>query len=265
MVSQAVRAIVLLSAGLGVVGAASPAAIAQTVGGFSAARGGLYAFESGANVSVGRSAILANYPGTALTSSDTLTPAFLSSLDVLIIATATSGGSAITPLSPAEQTALLDFILSGGRAVLITDNSTFNGGAPAANTSFVSPFGIAAAGTLSGTQLATMVPGSNPFNDGPYGTVNTLTTGFPGWYSNVGTTTVIARHNANNEPAFLAADQDLYGVGSGRMVFVSDTGLLDNALNQTLLLNTFDWVLVPSPSALSMLALGGLMAARRRR
>lgn len=265
MLNQSVRVAALVGTGCLAIVGTTPFACAQSIGGFSVARGGIYAWETGTATTNARGAILANFPATSFASSDTLSPAFLSTLDVLIIGSATAGNSAIAPLSIAEQAALSSFVLSGGRAILITDNSTFNGSAPAANNSIAAPFGVTPDGTLNGGQTSTMLPGSNPFNDGPFGTVSTLFTGFPGWYSNSGPMTVLARHDANNQAAMLAAETGLYGPGSGRFVLVSDTGLIDNVQNQTLLLNTFDWVLVPSPTAASVLVLGGLVATRRRR
>ena len=83
------------------------------VGGFDAARGG---FES---LAPGEDSALANdissaYPGTTFDFTSTLTPTFLSGVQVVILGVATTDYSAVTPLSTSEQSVLLDFV-SGRR------------------------------------------------------------------------------------------------------------------------------------------------------
>ena len=75
------------------------------VGGFNAARGG---FES---LAPGEDSTLANdissaYPGTTFNFTSTLTPTFLSGVQVVILGVATSDTSAVTPLSTSEQSAI---------------------------------------------------------------------------------------------------------------------------------------------------------------
>ena len=51
---------------------------------------------------------------------------------------------AITALSKSEQSALQGFVMSGGTALIFSDNSPFDSNAPAANASLLSPVGVTA-------------------------------------------------------------------------------------------------------------------------
>jgi hypothetical protein len=51
---------------------------------------------------------------------------------------------AIIALRNSEQSALQGFVMSGGTALIFSDNSTFDSNAPAANASLLSPVGVTA-------------------------------------------------------------------------------------------------------------------------
>lgn len=136
-----------------VLGAAGSVASPITVGGFDAARGGIGALSTNAGL---QSLILSEFPGSTFSSTATLTSAYLSTISDLVISVGFTNSSGITPLSAAEQTALFNFVLGGGTALLFTDNDSFNASAPAVNSSFLTPFGLTATGTLSGFQSSTL-------------------------------------------------------------------------------------------------------------
>jgi hypothetical protein len=159
---------------------------------------------------------------TQLSSTSTLTPAYLGTIGALIISVGFTNASGITPLSASEQSALLGFVEAGGTALLFTDNGTFSGNASAINSSFPAPFGLSAAGTLNGLQSSTIVNAANPVVHGIDGTATSFDTNFPGWFSSLGSAEELATLSANGEPdlAFLAPGA--LGVGSGAVVFFSD-------------------------------------------
>jgi hypothetical protein len=121
--------------------AASAKAGPIVVGGFDEARGGFESLASGEDSALAGD-IASAYPGTTFQFANTLTPSFLNSVNVVILGVATSDVSAITPLTASEQTALLNFVLGGGMALIFADNSLFDPNAPAANASLLSPFGV---------------------------------------------------------------------------------------------------------------------------
>ena len=132
------------------------AAAGLVVGGFDAARGGFESLAPGEDSALA-SDISSAYPGTTFSFANTLTPSFLSGVQAVILGVATTDTSAVTPLSTSEQSALLNFVLGGGTALIFADNSTFASGAAATNASFVSPFGVTITGTLNGGQTAPII------------------------------------------------------------------------------------------------------------
>lgn len=230
------------------------------VGGFDAARGGFESLAPGEDSALATD-IASAYPGTTFQFSNTLTPTFLSDVNVVILGVATTDSSAITPLSAAEQTALYDFVLGGGTALLFTDNSTFSASAPATNASFTAPFGVTAAGTLGGAVDAPILNPAGPLT-GPFTPVTEFATNFPGYYTDTGGGTTLAEFSGN--PAEAAIDYfpvNFFGPGSGAVVLFSDSDAMvaGDALTSTnlnLMLNAFDYTGTASPEP-GTLALSG--------
>jgi hypothetical protein len=203
----------------------SVSAASLTVGGFNEARGG----EESINENPGlQNLITTQFPGTIFSSSAELTPAYLSTINALIIGVAVSCGEEIKPLSVAEQTALLNFVKAGGTALLFGDNSE---NAKAANHSFTAPFGLSMAGTLELTGGSTIVNSSNPVVTGPAGTATGFDYEVPGWFSELGSAQKIAVLNApglkgDKQPSVAALLPGVPGTGSGATVFFSDSDSL---------------------------------------
>ncbi len=171
------RSCLLASIGLFVSTAASLKAGPIVVGGFDAARGGFESLAPGEDSALAGD-IATAFPGTTFDFTSTLTSSFFSGVNVAIFGVATSDGSAITPLSASEQTALLNFVLGGGTALIFADNSTFDPNAPAANASLLSPFGVSITGTLIGPVSAPILNLSGPLT-GPFTPVTMFATNFP--------------------------------------------------------------------------------------
>jgi hypothetical protein len=268
------------SIGLFVSTAASLKAGPFVVGGFDAASGGFESLAPGEDSALAAD-ISAAFPGTTFDFTNTLTSSFFSGVNVAIFGVATSDGSAITPLTASEQTALLNFVLGGGTALIFADNSEFNANAPAANASLLSPFGVSVTGTLTGVVNAPILNSTGPLTS-PYA-VSQFATNYPGYFSNTGGGTVLADLNDNPaEPAIVRFAPGQLGTGSGAVVFFSDSDAMVagdslTSTNLNLILNAFAMTqtadpeistdsVVPEPSTLPLvgLALGGLAVIRRR-
>lgn len=208
---------------LSIIATAPFLAAAQVIGGFDTSRGGIFSVASGSENAVLRANILAEYPAAQFTETTLLNANYLSGVDVLIVGSANTQSSGIAPLSAAEQSALSQYVQGGGAAVILTDNDAVPG-LVLANESLASVFGLATTGTLSGTQPASVVVSGHPITNGPHGSTTVYNTVFPGWYSTLGTSTVLAR--LDNAPG-MAATCVWFGPGdflqsSGSVLFLSD-------------------------------------------
>jgi hypothetical protein len=159
-------------------------------------------------------------------------------LNIVILDSGTGSHSCITPLSPAEQSALLAFAQGGGTVVILTDNDTFCSDASMANNSLLMPFGLHATGQLNGNQQMTFHV-SSAVSNGPFGTFTTAETNYPGWFDNVGSATQLATFDANNEPSSAILSAGALGAASGNIVFFSDSEfMMDTSGNdRTAMLN----------------------------
>ncbi len=252
---------------LGVALVVSPSAEASSlaVGGFNAARGGGGSIATDTGL---QSLILGQFPGSTFSSTATLTSSYLSTISDLIISVAAADNVAITPLSASEQTALVNFVDAGGTALLFTDNSTFDSTAPTVNNSFLSPFGLSAAGTLNGVNSSTIVNSSNPVVTGPAGTATGFDTNYPGWFSSLGSALEIAKLTANNEPDLAVLLPGALAPGSGAVVFFADGNNLggggaSDSNDNILILNSLalkgSAVATPEPTS-AILVLAGILA-----
>jgi hypothetical protein len=167
----------------------TPAARADfTLGGFDLSRGGGFSLRDGSLLTDFRAAISSAFPGSTLTASPTLTPAYLSTIQDLIVTSPTGDSTATAPLSSSEQAALLNFVKGGGSAIILVDNDTFAGQPTSSNVnnSFISPFGLHVTGTVTGLQQANVTDFSSLVTNGPFGKVTSFTTSFVGWFDNLG-------------------------------------------------------------------------------
>lgn len=224
--------------------AAFPAAAQTAIGCWNTTRAGTWSLSDGSDVSSFRSAVTSAFPGMKFSPTSTLTSAYLSKIDVLIIAVPTGGFSDTTPLSSSEQTALLNFVIAGGRALIFTDNDTAASNGSTVNNSYVNPFGVTATGTLNSNPESVTVtnPSASPVTNGFMGTVSSYNTGWPGWYSSLGSyASSLATLDANGETALAVIPPGGINAGSGAVVMFSDStylanGYLDSAM-QSLTLN----------------------------
>jgi hypothetical protein len=221
------------------------------IGGFDQSRGGAGSLEQGYYLGEARASIAAHFPEVSLTSASSLTPEFLAGIDILLISSGTSTTTCIQPLSTAEQTALYDFVLGGGHAILLPDNSSFCGtGTPPANESLIDPFGLDIAGTRIGRRIATILqPSEHPITSGPHGEITYFSQGWPGGITKLG---LYAAPLATNELGYALAVIEPGAIcpGSGGVVIYSDANTYTNnggvgffAENEALFLNTINFCL----------------------
>ena len=201
------------------------AATSPVICGFNTTRGGI---ESLANSGVAglRNAITQQFPGVKFHLAGTVTATALAGCTVEYLGVATSSTSGIKPLSKAEQTALRDFVLGGGTAVLFTDNDTFVTNASLINASLLTPFGVSTTGTLDDNQVITLQAGTNPVATGPAGTISQLDTFFPGWFVKLGRAQTLGALVANSQPGVAWLPAGSLAVGSGYVVMFSDSSML---------------------------------------
>ncbi|MBX3388441.1 MAG: hypothetical protein KF691_03180 [Phycisphaeraceae bacterium] len=217
---------------------------APAIVGFDLGRGGAFSISQGGALTTLRGVILGAYPSATIGGVSALSPSGLAGADVVFLASTTAGTSAIAPLSASEQTALYDFVLAGGGAVIFSDNDSFAGGASQpANHSLLAPFGLTCAGTgLPWQRTATVLdPHSSPVTDGPFGLSQTFSIGWPGWFNGLGGATSLATLNDNGQSALALIPRGAIGPGSGGVVLFSDCTMIGDgyfpAANQTLVLN----------------------------
>jgi len=262
---------------------------AITIGGFDVARGGPLSMEAGTDLNGIRSAILAGYPGTVITGANVLTSEYLSTIDVLFIASPWNAFNAIEKLTPAEQSAVLSFVEAGGGALIFADNDSYDNGAlpdsidggvsEEVNESLIDPFGLDVTETINGIQAVTVSdPPSHLVTNGPFGQVSSFSTGWPGWFDNLGPyAQSLATLNSNNGTALAVIGHGALAPTSGGVVLFSDVNFVANkaaygsvygSKSETLVLNALHFASVPEPSTFlvwSLLATLGITVGRRPR
>jgi hypothetical protein len=212
------------------------------IAGFNSQRGGLSAPSSAAFAP----AILALegvYPNVWIDEAPILDGTLLDGdVDVVLLSAVFNNNQAIAVLSQAEQDALFEYVMHGGCAILLPDNSTFGVTAPTVNQSLISPFGLSITGTLGGVQTATVLqPATSAAVEG----ITAFTQRVSGWFDGTGQGTVLATNSGG--PAMVEIPAGTFGPHSGPVFAFSDvntfwsegaSGLFDNTANRLLLLNT---------------------------
>jgi hypothetical protein len=210
-----------------------------------------------------------------------LTPAYLSGLDVVFLVAATGPFTSMAPLTAAEQAALRAYVLGGGGAIILTENSDFT----TANASLLAPFGVATTSRFPFRQTGTF---TSPFPSafdvvraGPGGTA----TGFSGWYSGRFTAlngAVELGRWGPGLPSLLGFAPGALGPGSGAVLLFADSGPFFDAAgaytpsesDRALAVNSFALtqrvVSTPEPATATLLVagvsmLGGVVCRRRGR
>ena len=237
------------------VGFADRAQGSLVVGSFDVARGGFDSLADAPEQAAARAGIQAIHPDVVFASTSVLTSSFLSNVDVLTLGGQTSQITAVTPLSAAEQTALFDFVLTGGNLAIFTDNEELDPSiGDASRASLLDPFGLQTTG-LSLVPSATVTDPQHPIVEGPFGTLAQISIHRSGWYTDLGPYAhAIATENAFGLPMLAAIEYGEIAAGSGRAVFISDSNVFDQGFaSSPILFGNLVAYLVPEPDYLPQL------------
>ncbi len=191
------------------------------IGAFNSTRGGTFGLADGANAAAMRSAILTSFPGATIVGTDTLSSAFLATVNVVWLNSVAGNTGATSPLSQAEQTALLNFVNAGGGAIVFGEHSFFD------DSSFLSPFGLVTASGLSDINTGTITNTTHPVTAGPFGNVTTISANYPGNFTGLGSATSLGTWNGSGLSALAVLNS-----GSGKVVALTDVNLYAERLNQ---------------------------------
>ena len=173
-------------------------------------------------------------------------------------------GTQMTPLSTAEQTALNNFVLGGGGAVLVAETS--DEGWSAVDSSVLGPFGASSNWGTNASVTGTITNTTHAVTSGPFGTVTSF------WYNKYGhlrlgsTGTMLGTAPGITSPygAIGANDPGTLGVGSGGVVYFTDTSPLTSpggasGSNGMLLLNSLAFATRGPKSVYSLTLINGDM------
>ena len=205
--------------------AAAANATTFTIGGFDSSRGGVFSLEAGSDMSDLRTDLTSTFSNVAFTESSTLTTAYLSTINILLICAPAGSTTPITSLSSSEQSALLSFVDSGGSALIFCDN---NDQFSAASNSMASVFGMDTTGDLNGKVTATVTDSNSPITNGPFGSVSTFTTAYPGWFDSLGSNATALADLPNSEPVLAEIDRGVLSPGSGQVILFGDADVIIN-------------------------------------
>jgi hypothetical protein len=240
----------LVLAALSMFGAAVRADI--VVGSFDASRAGQANIADGFLTTQARASLQSHFPGSTITTAPSLTPAFLSGLDVLIVSSVNNSGG-IVPLSASEQTALFNYVLGGGTVLILAEEYLDHVSAQ----SLLTPFGITIDDDhVSGLQYGTILNPAHPIFDGPFGVQSQFAVLGSGVFTDLGPyATSLATMDSTGYPILASIEAGALGPGSGRVILMPDaTPFADPIVDgyfseaETLFLNTVAY-LVPEPAS----------------
>jgi hypothetical protein len=231
------------------------------IGGFDLSRGGVGSLSDAPENAPFRDLIEVIAPSAVFTSTSELTPAYLSTIDVLLLAANTGSTTTISPLSAAEQTAMFNFVAGGGNLGVLTEREPQGGpGGDASRESLLDPFGMDTSGDYL-APAATFTNPNHPVADGPFGAITQFAIDAAGGYTDLGPyATALATEDFTDVPVLAVIERNVIAPGSGRALFLAD-GHTDAfaAFNFGELWGNGYAYLVPEPSS-ATLAIAGCLA-----
>ena len=218
-----------------------------TIGGFDISRGVDFSFPQGNVFYEARNSLNENFSGVSYNSFSSLTTETLSGIDILIISSVQQlpGTALAEPLTLDEQTALLEFVQTGGCAILLTDTDGFD----LANESLIDAFGMDSSGKFTGVDTAVVDdPYYSYVTNGPFGTIGSFDQNTPGAISNLGPYADPLAQNSIGT-ALAVIDPGVINEGSGPVIVYSDLGMFRDSErpggffpdNESLFLNTINF------------------------
>jgi hypothetical protein len=200
------------------------------IGAFNGTRGGDFSLSDGSSAAQMKAAILANFPGATIVGTNTLDAAFLATVNVVWLNSVATNTKAVSPLTVAEQTALVNFVNSGHGAILFGEHNAFD------DSTLLSPFGLSTDSSLNDIVTGTITNLTHPVTHGPFGDVHTLNANYVGNLTGLGSATSLGTWDNSGLSAVAALTS-----GAGNVVVLTDVNLYADRLafadNQKLLLN----------------------------
>jgi hypothetical protein len=245
---------------------------APVIGGWDLARGGVSSVKDSPALGTLRTLIQNVAPGATLTTTNTLTPEYLATVDSMFLSAPTDTDTVTTPLSAAEQTALFDFVSAGGTLAIVVENELVGPGTDGDITfeSYLDPFGLDVDGRSNAT-TATVIDGAHLVTNGPYGSFAQFATSFSGWFDNLGPYAhALANDDDSGLPMLAVIEQGAISPTSGRVWLIADghQAIDPSILNAEILLqNGMYYLLVPEPASsvyAGMLMVVAIVAGGRR-
>jgi hypothetical protein len=241
------------------------------VGSFNQSRGGFDSLDDPGQAAQ-KALILSLHPEVTFSSTSTLTSAYLSTVNTMIIGDGFDVSHTITALSASEQSALFQFVSNGGNLAVFTENNNYdlvNG--DASRASLLSPFGLATTGWIVNDTANIVAPPTHPIALGPGGPLTHFDLHNTGWLTNLGPyADTIAVESALGMAVMAAIERAAITPTSGRAVFLTDSSVFDNGFvfGPVLAANLVGY-LVPEPglapqAALALLGFATFVGAYRR-
>jgi hypothetical protein len=245
---------------------------AFVVGSFDVARGGFDSLDDPGQAAQ-KALILSLHPEVTFSSTSTLTSAYLSTVNTMVIGDGFDVSHTITALSLAEQLALFQFVSNGGNLAVFTENNNYdlvNG--DTSRASLLSPFGLATTGWIVNDTANIVASPTHPIALGPGGPLTHFDLHNTGWLTSLGPYAhTIAIETATGMPVMAAIERGAISPTSGRAVFLTDSSVFDDGFiyGPVLAANLVGY-LVPEPgiapqAALAILGFATFMGVYRRK
>jgi len=222
---------------------------AWVVGSFNEARGGFDSLDDPGQAAQ-KGLILALHPEVTFSSTSTLTSAYLSTVNTMIIGDGFDVSHTIAALSASEQSALFQFVSGGGNLVVFTENSNYDlANGAATRASLIGPFGLATTGWIVNDTANIVAPPTHPIALGPGGPLTHFDLHNTGWLTSLGPYAhTIAIETATLMPVMAAIERGAISPTSGRAVFLTDSSVFDPGFaNGPILAANLVGYLVPEP------------------
>jgi hypothetical protein len=199
------------------------------VGSFNQSRGGFDSLDDPGQADQ-KALILFLHPEVTFSSTSTLTSAYLSTVNTMVIGGGFDASHTITALSVAEQSALFQFVSNGGNLAVFTENSNYDlANGAASRASLLSPFGLATTGWIVNDTANIVTSPTHPIALGPGGPLTHFDLHNTGWLTSLGPYAhTIAIETATGMPVMAAIERGAISPTSGRAVFITDSSVFDD-------------------------------------
>lgn len=241
------------------------------VGSFDVSRGGFDSLDDPGQANQ-KALISFLHPEVTYSSTSTLTSAYLSTVNTMVIGDGFDASHTIAALSASEQSALFQFVSNGGNLVVFTENSNYDlANGAASRASLIGPFGLATTGWIV-NDTAQIVDLAHPIANGPGGPLSHFDLHNTGWLTSLGPYAhTVAIETVTGMPVMAAIERGAISPTSGRAVFLTDSSVFDDGFvfGPVLAANLVGYLIPEPPSVilglLGLAAFVGMSALRKRK